>query len=48
MRRLALKEFVDWYFDGSAEKLAGFLRWPAPVEPVREIEPEVGMDATLL
>jgi len=48
MRRLALKEFVDWYFDGSAEKLAEFLRRPAPVEPVREIEPEAGMDATLL
>ncbi len=48
MRRLALKEFVDWYFDGSAEKLAEFLRRPAPVEPVREIEPETAMDATLL
>ena len=48
MRRLALKEFVDWYFEGSAEKLAEFLRWPAPAEPVREIEPEAGMDATLL
>ena len=48
MRRLALKEFVDWYFDGSAEKLAEFLQRTAPVEPVREIEPETGMDATLL
>ena len=48
MRRLALKEFVDWYFEGSVEKLAGFLRRPAPVEPVREIEPEAGMDAALL
>src|SRR5215467_2903915 len=28
MRRLALKEFVDCYFDGSAEKLAEFLRQP--------------------
>jgi BlaI family penicillinase repressor len=48
MRRLALKEFVDGYFDGSTEKLADFLRRPALVEPVREIEPETGMDATLL
>jgi len=48
MRRLALKEFVGCYFDGSAEKLAEFLRRPAPVEPVPEIEPEASMDATLL
>src|SRR2546430_13534656 len=34
MRRLALREFVDCYFAGSAEKLADFLRLPAPVEPV--------------
>ena len=48
MRGLALKEFVDCYFDGSEEKLAEFLRRPAPLEPVREIEPEAGMDAALL
>ena len=48
MRRLALKEFVDCYFDGSQEKLAEFLRRPAPLEPVQESEPETGMDAALL
>ena len=48
MRRLALKEFVDCYFDGSQEKLVEFLRRPAPLEPVHEIGPETGMDAALL
>jgi len=48
MRRLALKEFVDCYFDGSQEKLAAFLRRPAPLEPVLNIEAETGMDAALL
>ena len=48
MRRLALKEFVDCYFDGGHEKLAEFLRRPAPHEPVRELEAEAGMDAALL
>jgi BlaI family transcriptional regulator, penicillinase repressor len=48
MRRLALKEFVDCYFDGFQEKLTEFLRRPAPLEPDHEIEPETGMDAALL
>ena len=48
MRRLALKEFVASYFEGAEEKLAAFLRRPAPVEPVQEIEPNAGMDAALL
>ncbi len=48
MRRLALKEFVDCYFDGSEGKLAEFLRRPAEVEPVSEIEAEAAMDAALL
>src|SRR5207247_159840 len=29
MRRLALKEFLDSFFDGSEEKLTKFLRGPA-------------------
>jgi len=49
MRRLALKEFVDGFFDGSEQKLAEFLRSGGPLERVPEIEPESdGMDAALL
>jgi predicted transcriptional regulator len=49
MRRLALKEFVDSFFDGSEQKLAEFLRRPSQAEPIAEIEPENdGMDAALL
>ena len=48
MRRLALKEFVDCFFDGSEERLAEFLRRGRYPEPMVEIEPEAGMDAALL
>jgi len=48
IRRLALREFVDCFFEGSQEKLAEFLRRPAPVEPIAAIEQAEGMDATLL
>jgi predicted transcriptional regulator len=49
MRRLALKEFVDGFFDGSEEKLADFLRRGGSIEPAAGIEPESdGMDAALL
>ena len=48
MRRLALKEFVDSFFEGSRQKLADFLLRPAPLEQVLDIEPETGMDAALL
>ena len=50
MRRLALKEFVDGFFDGSQAKLAEFLRrsGATPAESVAEVEPESGMDAALL
>jgi predicted transcriptional regulator len=52
MRRLALKEFVDCYFEGSEERLAEFLRRPGrdghPAVQLPEIEPEAGMDAALL
>src|SRR5438477_6420254 len=44
MRRLALKEFVDCFFDGSEEKLAEFLRRGRMAEPIAEIEPAAGMD----
>jgi BlaI family penicillinase repressor len=48
MRRLALKEFLDCYFDGSEQKLGAFLLRQEPLPPSREIEPETGMDAALL
>jgi predicted transcriptional regulator len=48
MRRLALKEFVDCFFEGSEERLGDFLRRGGLAEPVAEIEPETGMDAALL
>jgi len=48
MRRLALKEFLDCYFDGSERKLTEFLRNTSLPEPIAEFEPEAGMDAALL
>jgi predicted transcriptional regulator len=48
MRRLAIKEFVDCFFDGSEEKLADFLRRGRSAEPAAEIESDAGMDAALL
>ena len=48
IRRLALKEFVGCYFDGSERKLAEFLRGFGAEEPVPEMDVEVGMDAALL
>ena len=52
MRRLALKEFVDCYFDGSNEKLAEFLKLPAwqgpPEKAELQSEPDPGMEAALL
>jgi predicted transcriptional regulator len=50
MRRLALKEFVDCYFEGSEERLADFLHGSgAAPEPVVEIEiVSDGLDAALL
>ena len=48
MRRLALKEFLDSFFDGSEEKLAEFLKRSSIVEPIGEIEHEAGLDAALL
>ena len=48
IRRLALKEFVDCFFEGSERKLADFLRSGGPAELVPAIEPDAGMDAALL
>lgn len=55
LRRLAVKEFVDRFFDGSEQQLADFLRRsPAgheaePEEPaLAEIDSRDGMDAALL
>jgi predicted transcriptional regulator len=45
MRRLALKEFVECFFDGSEEMLAQFLRRGGQY---REVEADAGMDAALL
>jgi BlaI family penicillinase repressor len=48
MRRLALKEFLDCYFEGSDRKLAEFLRGFGAEEPAPEMDVETGMDAALL
>jgi len=48
IRRLALKEFVDCFFDGSEQRLAEFLRRPGTGELVLELEVNAGMDAALL
>ena len=47
IRRLALKEFVDCFFDGSEEKLADFLRRGSSIEQLPS-ESDAGMDAALL
>lgn len=48
MRRLALKEFVDGFFDGSERQLAEFLQRPKPEEPLPVIDSPSGLDAALL
>jgi predicted transcriptional regulator len=48
MRRLALKEFVDCYFDGSEQRLAEFLRRQETFSPAPEMEPDGGIDTALL
>jgi predicted transcriptional regulator len=48
MRRMALKEFVECFFDGSQEKLAEFLRHDGSEETPAESEFRAGMDAVLL
>ena len=46
IRRLALKEFVECFFDGSEQRLTEFLRRPGAGEA--EVEVDAGMDAALL
>ena len=48
IRRLALKEFVDCFFDGSEEKLAEFLRRGRSLEPLPQVESDSGRDTALL
>lgn len=48
MRRLALKEFVDSFFDGSEQKLTEFLRNRGHDQPERPSELQTGIDAVLL
>ena len=48
IRRLALKEFVDCFFEGSEQRLAEFLRRSGAGEPEPELEANAGMDAALL
>jgi BlaI family transcriptional regulator, penicillinase repressor len=50
IRRLALREFVDCFFDGSEQRLAEFLRRPGAGElaAAAGLEVEAGMDAALL
>jgi predicted transcriptional regulator len=47
MRRLALKEFVASFFEGSEQQLADFMRRPGPVGSP-EIVSQAGLDAALL
>jgi predicted transcriptional regulator len=48
MRRLALNEFVDRFFDGSEKQLAEFLRTPEPEEPEPPTNSHAALDAALL
>jgi predicted transcriptional regulator len=48
IRRLALKEFVECFFDGSEQRLAEFLRRPGAGELALEAGVSAGMDAALL
>ena len=48
IRRLALKEFVDCFFDGSEQRLTEFLRRSGADEPATELAVDAGMDAALL
>jgi hypothetical protein len=48
MRRLALKEFVDGFFEGSPDKLAAFLRRGELEPATEELVVERRMDTALL
>src|SRR5580658_7039079 len=47
MRRLALKEFLDTYFDGSVESLSAFLGSTGPEESVSRSEPDGAPDGAM-
>jgi predicted transcriptional regulator len=50
IRQLALKEFVDCFFEGSEQRLVEFVRRPREEESPSEIEVDIGgeLDAALL
>ena len=52
LRRIALGEFVDSYFDGSTDRLREFMAGQsgdgAPVASASDAEPEVRLDTALL
>jgi predicted transcriptional regulator len=48
MRRLALKEFVASFFEGSEQQLAEFMRRPEPSESLADGDSQAGLDAALL
>jgi BlaI family penicillinase repressor len=48
MRRMALKEFVASFFEGSEEQLADFMRRPEPDHSMPEPDRQAGLDAALL
>jgi predicted transcriptional regulator len=48
MRRLALKEFVASFFEGSEEELADFMRRSEGRQPPPETDSQAGLDAALL
>ena len=50
LRRAALRNFIDCFFEGSAENLAAFLRsdGAAAAEPNGKSAPEESLDASLL
>jgi BlaI family penicillinase repressor len=48
MRRMALKEFVASFFEGSEEQLADFMRRPERDHSMPEPDRQAGLDAALL
>jgi BlaI family penicillinase repressor len=45
LRRMALRQFLDYHFDGSEAKLKIFLEQPVEAEPPLEASSEQAMDA---
>jgi predicted transcriptional regulator len=48
MRRLALREFVASFFEGSEEQLANFMRRPETRQPPPDVDSQAGLDTALL